>query len=143
MIPQRIELWTYPYQEYALPIKLRNLKSLYLLLLKRYIAPGFFRNLAKVFVIGSHSVSKKYLAKQNYCKTISHKVKEMVYFIDFKSNQIWTDNVKFEASSFTIKLCSLLSISNSIFYWFIQVSISNFSPSKTLDTSKKKDNNLP
>ena len=25
MIPQRIELWTYPYQEYALPIKLRNL----------------------------------------------------------------------------------------------------------------------
>ena len=25
MIPQRLELWTYPYQEYALPIKLRNL----------------------------------------------------------------------------------------------------------------------
>ena len=28
MIPQRIELWTYPYQEYALPIKLRNLYNL-------------------------------------------------------------------------------------------------------------------
>ena len=25
MIPQRIELRTYPYQKYALPIKLRNL----------------------------------------------------------------------------------------------------------------------
>lgn len=25
MIPQRLELRTYPYQEYALPIKLRNL----------------------------------------------------------------------------------------------------------------------
>ena len=27
MIPQRIELRTYPYQKYALPIKLRNLKK--------------------------------------------------------------------------------------------------------------------
>jgi len=26
MIPQRLELQTYPYQKYALPIKLRNLK---------------------------------------------------------------------------------------------------------------------
>jgi len=26
MIPQRLELQTHPYQEYALPIKLRNLK---------------------------------------------------------------------------------------------------------------------
>ena len=31
MIPQRIERRTYPYQEYALPIKLRNLFLLILL----------------------------------------------------------------------------------------------------------------
>ena len=59
LIPQRIEHWTYSYQKYTLPIKLRNL------------------------------------------------IRGIIYFF-FKSIQIWTENLKFEAFYFTIKLYSFL-----------------------------------
>ena len=42
MIPQRLELRTYPYQEYALPIKLRNLIIKLTLLMCTRFEPATF-----------------------------------------------------------------------------------------------------
>ena len=63
MILQWFEHWTYSYQKYTLPIKLKNLNN-------------------KLFVV------------------------KLILKTTIKSTQTWTENMKFEASHFTIKLYS-------------------------------------
>jgi hypothetical protein len=91
LIPQRIELRTHPYQKYALPIKLRNQTSLYC---KIYYILNKFK-----FLLNKQAFLFK---RKYYCNYVI--VYE--YKID-KSTQTRTEKVKFEASNFTIKLCSL------------------------------------
>ena len=90
MIPQRVELRTHPYQKYALPIKLRNLTSLY----------------CKIYDIINKS--KFLLSNQAFLFYIKYYYNFIIvykYKMD-KSTQTRTEKVKFEASNFTIKLCS-------------------------------------
>lgn len=93
MIPQRIELRTHPYQKYALPIKLRNQTNLYC---KIY---GII-NKFKLLLNNQAFLYKKYY--YNYIIVYKYKMD--------KSTQTRTEKVKFEASNFTIKLCSYIII---------------------------------